>query len=352
MTGSSSKTRQVHGVTLDHKSNRVTSAKRKRITALVDERLAKYQDTDESAAPRRPLRRSPRLKTARGVDPMPTEVQSRPPATPPVESLPADFCIEPHGPAPRVSSPRIISQEAVNFLTAKVWEDNTLGYVPTSLTPPAPQKNIAVPNLEHFCGPVVHPKTGEVITKYAKLANDPDQELRTTWRNAMGKEFGNMAQGDIKTGTPGMNAVFVLTHDKIQRIPRHKKITYARLVVNFRPQKADPNQVRMTAGGNLIEYEGELTTRTADLTTAKIVWNSVLSTPGAKYACFDISNMYLHTPLAPEDYKYIRILLAVLLEHIIERYGLRKRQRTDLFTSNATVAFMAYLKQERSQTSC
>ena len=45
-------------------------------------------------------------------------------------------------------------------------------------------------------------------------------------------------------------------------------------MVDFRPQKADPNRVRMTAGGNLIEYAGELTTRTADLTTAKIVWNS------------------------------------------------------------------------------
>ena len=66
----------------------------------------------------------------------------------------------------------------------------------------------------------------------------------------------------------------------------------------------------MTAGGNLIRYAGELTTRTADLTTAKIIWNSVLSTPGATY--FDISNMYLHTPLAPEDYEYMHIPLKLL----------------------------------------
>ena len=136
-----------------------------------------------------------------------------------------------------------------------------------------------------------------------------------------------MAQGDKKTGTPGMNAIFVLNHDEIRRIPKHKKITYARLVVDFRPQKADPNRVRMTAGGNLIEYAGELTTRTADLTTAKIVWNSVLSTPGAKYACFDISNMYLHTPLAPEDYEYMRIPIAVLPEHTIEQYNLHEKAK-------------------------
>ena len=81
----------------------------------------------------------------------------------------------------------------------------------------------------------------------------------------------------------------------------------------------------MTAGGNLIHYAGELTTRTADLTTAKIVWNSVLSTPGAKYTCFDISNMYLHTPLAPEDYEYMRIPLKLLPGHIIQQYGQRKK---------------------------
>ena len=85
--------------------------------------------------------------------------------------------------------------------------------------------------------------------------------------------------------------------------------------------------MRMTAGGNLIHYAGELTTQTADLMTAKIVWNSVVSTPGAKYACFDISNMCLHTLLAPEDYEYMRIPLKLLPEHIIQQYGLREKAK-------------------------
>ena len=98
-----------------------------------------------------------------------------------------------------------------------------------------------MPDIEHFCAPVVHPTTGEVTTKYAKLANDPDAALRKTWRNAMGKELGNMAQGDEKTGTKGMDAIFVLNHEQIWRIPRHKTVTYARLVVDFRLQKNNPN---------------------------------------------------------------------------------------------------------------
>ena len=127
-----------------------------------------------------------------------------------------------------------------------------------------------------------------------------------------------------------MNTIFVLDHEQIKRIPKSKTITYARLVVDFRPQKKDPNRVRMTAGGNLIHYAGKLTTRTADLTTAKIVWNSVLSTEGAKFACFDISNMYLHTPLAPEDYKYMRIPLKLLPEHTIQQYGLREKAKNGM----------------------
>ena len=152
------------------------------------------------------------------------------------------------------------------------------------------------------------------------MANHPGPELQTTWRNGLGKEFGNMAQQDIRTDTKGMNIIFVLTHEQIEAIPKSKTIKYARLVVDFRLQKEDPNRVRMTAGGNLTTYAGELTTRTADLSTAKILWNSVVSTPGAKYACFDISNMYLHTPLAPEEYEYMRIHLDIFPVHTMEQY--------------------------------
>ena len=50
--------------------------------------------------------------------------------------------------------------------------------------------------------------------------------------------------------------------------------------------------------GNLINYPGDLSTRTADLTTAaKIMINSILSTPGARALCADAKNFYLNTPL-------------------------------------------------------
>ena len=82
-------------------------------------------------------------------------------------------------------------------------------------------------------------------------------------------------------------------------------MTYARMVVDYLPQKPDPNLVHITAGGNLIKYPGELTTWNVDLPTSKLLWNSVLSTQGAKYMCINIKNVYLGTPLY--IYEYMRI---------------------------------------------
>ena len=104
-----------------------------------------------------------------------------------------------------------------------------------------PTPSTAVPDLEHFCSPVIHPETGKLITKYQKLASDP--ALRKTWTTAFGKEFGGLAQGDNKTGAKGTNSLFVMDHGEIAHIPKDRTITYGRIVVGYRPQKADPNRV-------------------------------------------------------------------------------------------------------------
>ena len=93
-----------------------------------------------------------------------------------------------------------------------------------------------------------------------------------------------------------MNTVLFMDLDEIKTIPRDQVVTYARIVVDYRPQKKNPNSVRITAGGNLINYPFELTTQTANITTSKIMWNSTISTRGARYMCADAGNLYLATP--------------------------------------------------------
>jgi hypothetical protein len=85
-----------------------------------------------------------------------------------------------------------------------------------------------------------------------------DPATADIWQTAFGKDLGGMAQGDNETGQKGTNAIFVMNHDKIKTVLKAgKKITYANLVVDHRPQKADPNRICITAGGNLIQCDCE-----------------------------------------------------------------------------------------------
>ena len=131
--------------------------------------------------------------------------------------------------------------------------------------------------------------------------------------NFFRKKVGRLVQGSAKTKTKGKNCIFAMTHEEIKIMyAKGKKPKFARVVVDFRPQKEDPNRVRITTGDNLIKYPGEVTTRTADLTTTKMLWNSAISTEGAKYSCFDVGDFYLET-LLPE-FEYTRMPLKILPE--------------------------------------
>ena len=132
---------------------------------------------------------------------------------------------------------------------------------------------------------------------------------------AMSKELHRLADGT--------NTIKFLDHADIDNIPRDRTVTCARIVVNHRPQKEDPNRVGITVGGNLIDYPFELTTRTADMLSAKILWNSVISTVGARFACCDIKNMYLNTPL--DRFEYMKMQLSILPDNIITHYNLRDK---------------------------
>jgi hypothetical protein len=62
-----------------------------------------------------------------------------------------------------------------------------------------------------------------------------------------------------------------MMHAEIQGIPKDQTVTYARVVVDYRPQKAYPHCIHITAGGNLINYPGKLLPCTANLTTSKLM---------------------------------------------------------------------------------
>ena len=79
------------------------------------------------------------------------------------------------------------------------------------------------------------------------------------------------------------------------------------------------------AGANLIQYPGELTTRTTDLTTLKILWNSVISTEGARFMVLHVGNFYLETPM--DRYEYMKIPLSLFPQHTIDQYDLTTKAK-------------------------
>ena len=152
---------------------------------------------------------------------------------------------------------------------------------------------------------MVHPIKNKTITKYHKLIDEP--LLREVWMKAMCVELGQLAQGYKDTKVT--ETVKFMTWKEINQIPADRTVTYARIVVDYRAQKKDPNRMRITSGGKLIKYPYERTTRTADLRTPNIMWNSVISTPGVRFACADAKNFYLCTPLDRNEYMRMPIKL-------------------------------------------
>jgi hypothetical protein len=105
-------------------------------------------------------------------------------------------------------------------------------------------------------------------------------------------------------------------------IPKGRKVTYGSFVVDIKDHKEEKERTRLTVGEDQIEYPGDNSTRTAGLTKAKILINSVISTQGAKFLVIDINIFYLNTPLG--RFEYMVINLASLPQETIEKYDLNE----------------------------
>jgi hypothetical protein len=82
-------------------------------------------------------------------------------------------------------------------------------------------------------------------------------------------------------------------------------------------------------GGNLINYPDDVGTPTANLLLIKIFVNSVICTPGARFANAGISNFYLMTPLKRPE--YAKVKLSDIPEEVKQEYKLRDKVTPDGF---------------------
>jgi hypothetical protein len=92
---------------------------------------------------------------------------------------------------------------------------------------------------QHLANAVIHPVTGKEM-EYLELMKDPG--LQPLWTRGFGNEYGRLFQGiqDI----PGTDICLFIN---LTSIPKDRKITYGKIVCDYKPQK----KIKGTCSANL-----------------------------------------------------------------------------------------------------
>ena len=160
---------------------------------------------------------------------------------------------------------------------------------------------------------VIDAITGQAL-EYRHLSKGPNAAL---WIQALANDLGRLAQG-VGTRMPtGTNTIFFISRNQV---PIGRKVTYGRLVSSIRPTKSEIHRVRVTVGGDRLDYPGITSTSCASLTTTKCLLNSTLSTPQARFMVLDIKNFYYGTPM--DRYEYMKLPIGLIPDEIVVQYKL------------------------------
>ena len=87
------------------------------------------------------------------------------------------------------------------------------------------------------------------------------------------------------------------------------------VICKVKPHREDPNRTHITITGSQNFYPGDVGTPTGSLNLVKLIINSVLSRPNARFVCFDLKKMYLQNPM--ERSKYVQIKLPNIPQEFI-----------------------------------
>ena len=93
-----------------------------------------------------------------------------------------------------------------------------------------------------------------------------------------------------------------------------------RAVCNIQPQKTETHIKRLPTGENMIDYPGEVSTSTSDLTTMKLHVNSAISDIKLRYMCMDVKDIYLNNQM--DRVEYIIIQISMIPQEFLDKYNL------------------------------
>ena len=129
---------------------------------------------------------------------------------------------------------------------------------------------------QQYINSILNPVTGNMM-EYRHLISDP--ATIEVWDKSSSNAFGRLMKG-LKRGIQGTETMrFIQKH----KVPYNKKVTYARFICDHRPQKEEKERTGITVGGDRLDYQGGVSTKTAGLTTIKLLLKSVVSSIWAKF---------------------------------------------------------------------
>ena len=106
------------------------------------------------------------------------------------------------------------------------------------------------------------------------------------WEKSSANKFSRLMKG-LRRGIHGTETIkFIQKHE----VRYNKKVTSARFVCDYRPQKEEKERTIITVGGDRIDYQGGMSTKTAGLTTINLLLISVLSSMWAKLMTVAVKN--------------------------------------------------------------
>ena len=130
-----------------------------------------------------------------------------------------------------------------------------------------------------------------ISLEYRHLVRRPNKDV---WIRAFANNLVRLVKS-VGTRMPaGTNTLFFVSKSGILR---GRVVTYAQIVASLCPHNSKVHRVRYTGGSDKLNFPSITTTNYASLNTSKILINSNLSTPNARFLTLDIKDFYYNTPM-------------------------------------------------------
>ena len=136
------------------------------------------------------------------------------------------------------------------------------------------------------------------------------------WICSSANELGRLVQG-VGNRNSGTNTIHFIPFSLVT-YKNHP--TYGHIVSDIRPRKQEVERVRLAVGGDRISCSYDISTPIEDLTTVKIYFSSVISTPSARFMGVEICNLYLNNDLSSPE--CMRLLIKSIPPEIIKEYNI------------------------------